>query len=146
MRVPRLEGIFPVLITSHYRKTSDETRNYNCFAWAAGDNTQRWDTPRPFHWPPGVPRNLLVTTFQAMFGGLGYEPCGTPNHEPGFEKVAFYTHNGRVLHAARQLANGYWTSKCGDLEDIEHTLEGLQGMFHPHSYGMPTHFMRRALS
>lgn len=42
---------------------------------------------------------------------------------------------------ARQLTTGQWTSKCGDLEDIRHTLEGLEGEF----YGQASIFMNRLL-
>jgi hypothetical protein len=58
---------------------------------------------------------------------LGYEPCVSPDLEMGVEKVALYVTNGQPSHAARQLADGGWTSKCGGLEDIRHTLEGLVG-------------------
>lgn len=50
--------------------------------------------------------------------------------------------NGRPAHAARQLADGSWTSKCGRSEDIRHTLEGLAGDV----YGEPTIFLSRPRS
>lgn len=34
---------------------------------------------------------------------------------------------GIPSHAARQLPNGRWTSKCGQAEDIEHDLRDLEG-------------------
>ena len=49
--------------------------------------------------------------------------------EPGFEKVALYAdRNEEVTHAARQTADGSWTSKLGEWEDIAHkSLEALCG-------------------
>ena len=44
------------------------------------------------------------------------------------EKVAIYAIGGRTKHMARQLPSGAWTSKLGDLEDIEHeSLSALEG-------------------
>ena len=34
---------------------------------------------------------------------------------------------GVPLHAARHVPSGRWTSKLGELEDIEHALDGLEG-------------------
>jgi hypothetical protein len=50
---------------------------------------------------------------------------------------------GKPKHAARQrTTEKVWTSKIGDLDDIDHTLDGLAG----NNYGKPTLFMRRKLS
>jgi hypothetical protein len=43
---------------------------------------------------------------------------------------------------ARQLNTGLWTSKCGDLEDIQHNLEDLEGGDR-YGYGKVSHFMKR---
>jgi hypothetical protein len=40
--------------------------------------------------------------------------------EPGIEKIALYALNDLPTHAARQLSNGWWTSKLGPHVDIEH--------------------------
>ena len=47
--------------------------------------------------------------------------------EDGYEKVVFYSdENGTPTHFARQLTSGKWTSKLGNLNDIEHdTLDSL---------------------
>jgi hypothetical protein len=34
--------------------------------------------------------------------------------------VAIYGQGGKATHAARQLQDGWWSSKLGDLEDIRH--------------------------
>lgn len=48
--------------------------------------------------------------------------------EAGIEKIAIYVDaNGVPTHAARQLADGTWTSKLGEWEDIQHkTLEAME--------------------
>ena len=41
--------------------------------------------------------------------------------EEGVEKIALYAdQGGEPTHMARQLRSGKWTSKLGELEDIEH--------------------------
>jgi hypothetical protein len=74
------------------------------------------------------------------YGTLGFEPCDSGEVEEGFEKVAIYTDaGGEPTHAARQLANGRWTSKLGYLEDIEHDLDAVAGTH----YGRVRAFLRR---
>lgn len=52
---------------------------------------------------------------------MGYERCENATLESGFKKIALYVDNSeQVTHAARQLANGDWTSKLGKLYDIKH--------------------------
>ncbi len=67
----------------------------------------------------------------SAFGTLGYERCANGSLEEDFEKVAIYeSPSGYVVHMARQLHTGRWTSKLGGLEDIEHAspaeLEGRE--------------------
>ena len=66
--------------------------------------------------------------------------CKSKHYEGGYEKIAIYVKSGIPTHAARQLENRLWTSKCGIGEDIEHNLEGLEG----EHYGKAIHFMKRA--
>jgi hypothetical protein len=80
-----------------------------------------------------------VVGFVRAFRQLGYEVCQSPSYEPGLEKVAIYCKGSAPKHMARQLPSGLWTSKCGDLEDITHTLEALEGS----DYGNAVLFMRR---
>ena len=79
--------------------------------------------------------------YVSAFGTLGYERCADGSLEDGFEKVAIYeSFSGYVVHMARQLPTGRWTSKIGQLEDIEHAgpdeLEGRE-------YGRIVQYMRR---
>jgi hypothetical protein len=130
------------LSRSEYRETSPADRHYNCIAWAANDD-QNWWWPHPSDetfWPPGVPRIESVGGFIDAFRALGYEPCDHADLEPGFEKIVFYIgEDGLPTHAARQLDSGRWSSKLGELEDIEHEVDGLEGEL----YGTIGPVMRR---
>ncbi len=98
---------------------------------AAGD-TKNWWWPGPNikkeYWPPGVLRQVTLAAFQEAFASIGYVVCEGEELEAGFEKVAVFADlQGEPTHAARQLANGRWTSKLGKAEDIEHKLHDLMG-------------------
>ncbi len=85
--------------------------------------------------------DYVLAAYVAAFGTLGYELCSDGSLQEGFEKVAIYESlSGYVLHMARQLPTGRWTSKLGGLEDIEHAspaeLEGRE-------YGAVVQYMRR---
>lgn len=121
-----LEQGCPRLPQSTYRQTSPRTKRYNCIAWAAGDSTRWWWPPHPLvggsHWPDGLPGDVTLENFERAYETLGYRRCHGPELEDGLEKVAVYALNGTPTHAARQLASGRWTSKCGESFDIEHPL------------------------
>lgn len=139
-----IEGLFPQLLISGYDITSPSTREYNCIAWAAG-NDEAWWWPDPDgYWPAGIPKDEDLATFIRAYETLGYVVCKNAGYEDGFEKIAIYVDSdGTPTHAARQLGNGRWTSKLGKLEDIEHgTLEGLHGQ----TYGTVAVFMKRKKS
>lgn len=138
-----IEGDFPGLAGTDWEITSPPTKAYNCIAWAADDPT-RWWWPQPHpmvYWPPSAPRDGSVETFIAAFGLLGYEVCPEfdVTLDERYDKLVLYTKDGLPTHMARQLPSGLWTSKCGGLEDIQHTLEGLCGDV----YGQPTIALRR---
>jgi len=72
---------------------------------------------------------------------MGYEICTNAGLEVGFDKIALYGKDGEWQHASRQLANGKWTSKLGNEEDIEHaTPKDLSGNL----YGRVHCIMKRA--
>ena len=64
-----------------------------------------------------------------LFIQQGYEPSDSPDHEPGFEKVAIYVDIGDMLPSHVAKSNGStWTSKLGAYQDIEHSsLDLLEG-------------------
>jgi hypothetical protein len=134
-----LEVHFAGLRPGSYVVTSQQSLDYNCVAWAAGiDNRCWWPTTRPLYYWPVHPREESVEGFIRAFETLGYEVCDSADPESGYERVAIYAIGSVPRHMARQLSNGLWTSKCGDLEDITHTLEALEGP----EYGRVTAVMR----
>ena len=81
----------------------------------------------------------LVLAFQE----LDYEECTDGSLEPEFEKLALYGAGLMYTHAARQLADGKWTSKLGQLEDIVHdSPDDIAGS----DYGEVVQFMKRKIS
>jgi hypothetical protein len=124
-----VEAYFPNLNPSNFRVTSPASPTYNCIAWAAGQTDAWWwpDRMGVAYWPEGAPREESLDAFLRAFETLGYTRCDSDALEPGFEKVALYARGTVPAHAARQTDDGNWTSKLGELEDIEHTLDGLTG-------------------
>lgn len=124
-----LETWFPNLRQTGYEHTSARDIGYNCVAWAAGDQTRWWENlPLPgYYWPDDVGEDGSIESLVKVFEQLGYEVCGSEDIEEGCEKVALYADtNGGYTHAARQLPDGWWTSKIGGFEDIRHrSLHGL---------------------
>jgi hypothetical protein len=138
-----LEGLFPGLRDSGYVVTSPEEIRYNCVAWAAGDEQQWWWPGEDSYWPEGVAREETIAAFLAAFGELGFVSCEDHLLEEGYEKIAIYaTPDGVPTHVARQLPSGLWSSKLGQLQDIQHHLEDLAGSL----YGRCTHFLKRERS
>jgi len=138
---------FPNLKPSDYQNTSPATYNYNCIAWASGED-QSWWWPVPevggHYWPPGLARILTLENFIKVFENLGYQACDDDTLEDGFEKIAVYVDgSGEPTHAARQLEIGAWTSKLGPAQDIIHsTLAVLEGGV----YGRVAQVMKRPRS
>jgi hypothetical protein len=143
--VMALEDLFPGLRGAPYRVTSPRDRTYNCIAWAAAD-TRKWWWPDPEgekFWPAGLDRVETLAVIEAAFASLGYAACAGEELEDGFEKVASFADAAGVpLHAARQLPNGLWTSKLGEIDDIEHPLRALEGA----TYGSVVRVLRRPLA
>jgi len=137
-----LRDLFPKLTDENHELTSPKTINYNCIAWAA-QNTGRWWQPGVF-WPIDSQRDdhgigVLVLAFKE----LGFEECDDGELEDGFEKVAFYGSALMYTHVARQLPDGQWTSKLGQLEDITHTTPDVIA---GGDYGEVVQFMKRSIA
>jgi len=137
--------VLPVLKRISYRIVLPETQQYNCIAWAAGDQTRWWHPFRRAHcyWPLADDSHSM-TNYLAAFGTVGYRICEyDPSCETGIEKIALYAWPGAdgCSHAARQLPSGVWTSKCNDMPGVAHLLpsdlEGRQG------YGRVVAYMSR---
>jgi len=142
-----LEFQFPNLVNCPYEIKSEQTDEYNCVAWAAGDTESWWwpiESDTAF-WPKDIPRILDKRYFIEAFKTLDYEECGDNfEFEIGFEKVALYLNEGNVpTHMARQTEIGIWTSKLGQGWDIVHNiLDGLAGA----QYGEPRLALRRPIN
>ena len=128
MTAEEIAEIFPNL--KNYQIISPADYRYNCVAWAAGDTKNWWqpsDSPY-FFWLRDDKSDSLENCIE-VFKILGYKEETNISFESGFEKVALYTDaDGLPAHAARQKENGFWTSKLGEAEDIEHdSPEALEG-------------------
>jgi len=133
---------FPALRTSKaFRITSPPAKEYNCIAWSAQDIDSWWwpDRMLTAYWPAEIPREETLLAFSSAFRIIGYEECASAELEEGIQKIALYARDGTPTHAARQLANGHWTSKLGRAEDIQHELADLEGP----TYGRVVKLFRR---
>ena len=132
-----LEGAFPGLATDGYVVASPKTHAYNCVAWAAEDASRWWEPG--IYWPGPLGDDLAALA--GLFAALGYAPCEGDELEAGHEKVALYADDqGEWTHAARQVPDGWWTSKLGPDEDILHrTPQALVGDL----YGQVQAIMKR---
>jgi hypothetical protein len=140
--MPLILEVFPKLRdSSFFAVTSPPDERYNCIAWAAQDTTRFWwpDRMRTAYWPPGAEREETLEAFVAAFATLGYEVCESIEVEADFQRIAIYAVGDRPTHAARQLANGSWTSKLGRSEDVQHSLADLEGRL----YGQAVRIVRR---
>jgi hypothetical protein len=142
-KATHLELRYPNLALTEYTVTSPKSQEYNCFAWAAGDQ-ERWWQPTPedqFYWVQGVPMEETLSAYIQAYQTLGFMTCDSAELEAEFEKIALYVDDGGIpVHAAKQLSTGKWSSKLGSLEDIEHELEGLTG----ERYGNVGQILRRS--
>ncbi|MDI9364568.1 MAG: hypothetical protein QM541_06435 [Flavobacterium sp.] len=133
---------FPNSIRENFHLTSPQTPQYNCIAWAFGDNTKWYwpDNTNIMYWPEDVPRNETLESFVLLFSKINYSICDNNLLEIGYEKIAIYaTSFGKPTHAARQLSNGFWTSKLGQSVDVTHTLQAMEDG----EYGNAVIFMKR---
>jgi hypothetical protein len=116
-----LEKIFPALADAGYAVSGPETPAYNCVAWAAGESHRWWEPG--IYWPVRAGDDLAALV--DLFASLGYVRCDDGELESGNEKVALYAGDlGDWTHAARQLPDGWWTSKLGQGVDILHSTPG----------------------
>lgn len=98
----------------------------------------------PYFWPEGLDRTAVtLDNFVKAFQTQGYEVCRDDSVEIGFEKVAIYADaDGVPTHAAHGSETGVWSSKLGNMEDIEHPSPIVVAGEH---YGTPQAFLRRRM-
>jgi hypothetical protein len=137
--------VFPDFEADGGQVTPDsETTTYNCIAWAAGrTDAPWWPNSLDAFWPDAVPGEETIEAFVLAFATLGYELCDTGDLEAGCEKVVVYALDGKPTHAARQLADGKWTSKLGKGPLVMHnTPRGVEGPL----YGTVCMYLRRPVA
>lgn len=141
MSAENLENLFPNLKQTGYAITSEEDVEYNCVAWAVGDNRKWWEPLPGFYWPPGVIKEYTLAAYARVFEIHGYKACDNSDFEQEYEKIAIFIDKaGDPSHISRQTASGEWMSKIGELEDIEHhVLNALEG----EAYGTVVQIMKR---
>jgi hypothetical protein len=152
MAAQEIDADFPQLVTDGYSITSQDTSDYNCFAWASHDTSEWWSPLIGYYWPPAnvVPRNNRLETVIKVYAYEGdFVPSDNCDLEAGIEKIALYVNvQGNVTHVARQLPSGLWTSKLGVMEDIQHNrLSSLEDEgISPDHYGKAITFLRRNIN
>ena len=132
---------FPNAQKEPFFVTSDSSGSYNCIAWALElQHLFLWPaSSRKFDWLPDLPRKNTVQVFLQFFQRNGYESCFDGEPEEGFQKIALFAKEKKPTHAARQLPNGFWTSKLGGWVDVQHTLQAMEGGL----YGNVALFLKR---
>ncbi len=127
-------NVFPRL-GNNYEVLRPADRRYNCIAWSLGI-TDRWV------WP-----GATVADFDRLYGSHGYRRINTLDYrlQPGTHKIVLYAKikyvDGRRViectHGARQLADGTWTSKLGQLPAIRHWSPNSVNGAGANGYGQP---------
>lgn len=133
---------FPNSVLEPFIITSPDTPNYNCIAWAYGDETRfYWPGPENFcYWPNNISREENINSFIELFESIGYNKCKTGDLEINFNKIALFVDNkGTPTHASRQLDNGFWTSKLGKNIDVQHSIKAIENG----PYGFVEVYMKR---
>ena len=138
---------FPNSTISPFTITSPPLTTYNCISWAYGINSVRmWPNTPGFYWPANISNINHINSFIDLFRSIGYNICPDGNLENGFEKIAIFEDKNVPTHAARQLANGLWTSKLGHFPNISfdasHTINSISGGV----YGNVSIYMKRLSS
>jgi hypothetical protein len=121
--------------------TSLETGQYNCLSWALGiTDVPIWPIEeKPYTWPNNLPLIESMENFIAFFKIHGFEHWTNEKPKKGYELIAIFEKDGLPTHISRLLKNGYWTSKIGILEDVQHSLFAISGGI----YGEVSIFMKR---
>ena len=77
---------------------------------------------RQTHWPDDVPRSRSISAYEMLIGKYDYADCGIDDRlEDGYEKVALFSDSSKIFtHICKQKDDGKWTSKLGEMIDVEH--------------------------
>lgn len=106
------------------RYTSPKDPGYNCMAWVFGDKSQLWwPNVSGHYWPVKAKRKDALAELRRYLKAEGWRQ--DKSEKISFPAIAIYAKNSKLKHVARMLENGRWTSKLGEIEDIEHDLSDL---------------------
>lgn len=140
----RIDDRFPTLAKHGYQITSQRDDTYNCVAWIARDPRRWWapDDVDGYYWPYEAAGSGLAD-YVALFEYLGFEKCCDGSTDTGHEKIAVYGDSSDFDHVAFQRADGKWSSKLGELNDVCHAHEDSLGGEGPFEYPEVELYMRR---
>lgn len=79
----------------------------------------------------------------ALFRYWRFEPCTSGGLDEALEKIAVWFDGERFLHVAKQLENGWWSSKLGIYHDISHATNECLCGGRPNEYGSDPEFLAR---
>lgn len=137
-----IESWFPNIVGKQF-KIFKSSIKFNCVAYTL-DFYDDWIWTNEKAWPyDKIPRNSGLNGFKELYKLNGYEECDSSSFEEGYEKIAFYSYNGRPMHACKQFGNT-WRSKLGISVIIEHELEWLCG-YTDDAYGEIAFIMKRKI-
>ena len=67
-----------------FELTSEATPQYNCFAWALGNDSQWFDPTADYgYWPESIPNDVTIDSIVELFRSAGYEQCHDGSLEAG---------------------------------------------------------------
>ena len=138
-----IERDFPALKGEEY-ELSGEDFNYNCLAFALGDEGNWWEPPRGRgqYWPPGFPEDTTVRTVESIMRAHGFSVETDAKTWPDTDAVAIYAEGEEWTHFAK-FANAQWSCKLGEGHDVSGIrLEHLEGAL----YGRVVKILQRPRS
>jgi hypothetical protein len=74
-----LEAIFSQLAAAGYSPRREQSGVYNCIAYAAGDETRKWEGYREvgYYWPEGASEGHTLAALMSAFEQLEYAICNS---------------------------------------------------------------------
>lgn len=115
--------------------------DFNCISYTL-DIYDGWMWTNTELWPyKQIPRDSGINGFKKLYEMYNYIECNNPSYEEGYDKIAFYSKNGRPSHGFKQFGNT-WRSKLGPSVIIEHELDWISGVGED-EYGRVEFIMKR---
>ena len=94
-----VEADFPALKSRDY-ELSDQDFNFNCLAYALGDQTNWWEPPRGSgrYWPAGFPADVTIQTAESIIRTHGFTAELDAAIEPDTDAIAIYGQGHEWTH------------------------------------------------